>query len=139
VTAMATPTSAPNPGIRAAPPGEVALRHYLTEVHYLGSELSVSAMLASCSPEMQALAESSPDTNEHRMDEPYRRALTGVYARLAATLQGTDRHAKPRATPCARKTRTASAEEFAKTCAPSKESLLDQPWHRHWSPNACSR
>ena len=66
---------------------EVALRHYLTEVHYLGGELSISAMLADCSPEMQALAESSPDRNVHRMDEPYRRALTGVYARLAATLQ----------------------------------------------------
>jgi phosphoenolpyruvate carboxylase len=66
---------------------EVALRHYLTEVHYLGGELSVSAMLADCSPDMQTLAESSPDTNVHRMDEPYRRALTGVYARLAATLQ----------------------------------------------------
>ena len=66
---------------------EVALRHYLTEVHYLGSELSVSAMLVSCSPEMQRLAERSPDTNEHRLDEPYRRALTGVYARLAATLK----------------------------------------------------
>jgi phosphoenolpyruvate carboxylase len=36
---------------------------------------------------MQALAERSPDTNEHRMDEPYRRALTGMYARLAATLK----------------------------------------------------
>jgi phosphoenolpyruvate carboxylase len=66
---------------------EVALRHYLTEVHYLGGELSVSAMLADCTPEMRALAESSPDRNVHRMDEPYRRALTGVYARLAATLQ----------------------------------------------------
>jgi phosphoenolpyruvate carboxylase len=65
---------------------EVALRHYLTEVHYLGGELSISAMLADCSPEMQALAESSPDQNAHRMDEPYRRALTGMYARLAATL-----------------------------------------------------
>jgi phosphoenolpyruvate carboxylase len=66
---------------------EVALRHYLTEVHYLGGELSVSAMLADCSADMQELAESSPDRNVHRMDEPYRRALTGVYARLAATLQ----------------------------------------------------
>jgi phosphoenolpyruvate carboxylase len=66
---------------------EVALRHYLTEVHYLGSELSVSAMLTDCTPAMQALAESSPDQNVHRMDEPYRRALTGVYARLAATLK----------------------------------------------------
>jgi phosphoenolpyruvate carboxylase len=66
---------------------EVALRHYLTEVHFLGGELSLSAMLVDVSPEMRALAESSPDTNEHRQDEPYRRALTGVYARLAATLK----------------------------------------------------
>ena len=66
---------------------EVALRHYLTEVHYLGAELSISAMLSSFTPEMAALAESSPDRNAHRMDEPYRRALTGVYARLAATLE----------------------------------------------------
>lgn len=66
---------------------EVALRHYLTEVHFLGGELSLSAMLVDFSPEMRALAESSPDTSEHRKDEPYRRALTGVYARLAATLK----------------------------------------------------
>ncbi len=67
---------------------EVALRHYLTEVHLLGGELSLSAMLVDVSPAMRSLAESSPDTNEHRQDEPYRRALTGVYARLAATLKG---------------------------------------------------
>lgn len=66
---------------------EVALRHYLTEVHFLGGELSLSAMLVDFSPEMRLLAESSPDTSEHRKDEPYRRALTGVYARLAATLK----------------------------------------------------
>jgi phosphoenolpyruvate carboxylase len=65
---------------------EVALRHYLREVHLLGGELSMSAMLAGVSPDMQALANSSPDTNEHRLDEPYRRALTSVYSRLAATL-----------------------------------------------------
>ena len=66
---------------------EVALRHYLTELHELGAELSISARLAQVSPAMQQLAERSPDRNEHRMDEPYRRALTGMYARLAATLQ----------------------------------------------------
>ena len=66
---------------------DVALRHYLTEVHFLGSELSLSAMLVPFGPEMQALAAKSPDTNEHRQDEPYRRALTGMYARLAATLK----------------------------------------------------
>ncbi|MDO9090639.1 MAG: phosphoenolpyruvate carboxylase [Burkholderiaceae bacterium] len=66
---------------------EVALRHYLTEVHFLGGELSLSALLVEVTPEMRALAERSPDTNEHRLDEPYRRALTGIYARLAASLK----------------------------------------------------
>jgi len=66
---------------------ETALRFYLTEVHELGAELSVSASLSPVSQAMQALAEASPDQNPHRQDEPYRRALIGVYARLAATLQ----------------------------------------------------
>ncbi|MDR7375561.1 phosphoenolpyruvate carboxylase [Rhodoferax ferrireducens] len=66
---------------------DVALRHYLTEVHYLGGELSLSAGLVGLTPAMQALAKSSPDTNVHRQDEPYRLALTGMYARLAATLK----------------------------------------------------
>jgi phosphoenolpyruvate carboxylase len=80
--------SAETSGIRAAQArAEVALRHYLTEVHWLGSELSLSAMLVGCTPAMQALADSSPDGNEHRQDEPYRLALTGMYARLAATLK----------------------------------------------------
>ena len=65
---------------------DLILRHHLTEVHWLGSELSLSAMLLPVPPAMQALAERSPDTNAHRLDEPYRRALTGIYARLAATL-----------------------------------------------------
>ncbi|MFO1218907.1 MAG: phosphoenolpyruvate carboxylase [Burkholderiaceae bacterium] len=65
---------------------EVALRFYLTEVHELGAELSISQLLAGVTPAMQALAERSPDRNPHREDEPYRRALTGIYARLAATL-----------------------------------------------------
>ena len=66
---------------------DVALRHYLTEVHYLGAELSVSAKLVGCSPELLRLAEQSPDHNLHRQDEPYRRVLVGMYARLAATLK----------------------------------------------------
>jgi phosphoenolpyruvate carboxylase len=66
---------------------DLVLRHYLTEVHLLGGELSMSALLTRISPEMQTLADLSPDTNEHRQDEPYRRALTGMYARLAATLK----------------------------------------------------
>ena len=82
-----------NPNVKAgtlrlalARQAEVALRHYLTEVHHLGAELSMSQMLAPVTPAMLALAERSPDRNPHRIDEPYRRALTGIYARLAATL-----------------------------------------------------
>ena len=115
---------------------DVALRHYLTEVHFLGGELSLSAMLVPFGPEMLALAERSPDTNEHRHDEPYRRALTGMYARLAATLKkltGGDaaRHAvapqNPYATP----------EEFladlrvieASLCSHHAEALAAQRLH----------
>jgi phosphoenolpyruvate carboxylase len=79
---------------------EVALRFYLTEVHTLGAELSISHSLAPVTDEMRALAERSPDQSPHRQDEPYRRALIGMYARLAATLfdlTGTEalRHAVP--------------------------------------------
>ena len=66
---------------------EVVLRHYLTEVHELGAELSMSGTLAPVTPAMAALADASPDSNPHRADEPYRRALIGLYARLAATLE----------------------------------------------------
>jgi phosphoenolpyruvate carboxylase len=66
---------------------EMVLRYYLTEVHHLGRELSVSALLLKFPKKMQELAAASPDANEHRQDEPYRRALTGMYSRLAATLK----------------------------------------------------
>jgi phosphoenolpyruvate carboxylase len=66
--------------------GETVLRFYLTEVHELGAELSVSQVLVDVPADMQALADRSPDRSQHRADEPYRRALTGMYARLAATL-----------------------------------------------------
>jgi phosphoenolpyruvate carboxylase len=58
---------------------------YLDDVHALGAELSISTLMVGVSPELQALADSSPDVSEHRSDEPYRRALIGLYARLAAT------------------------------------------------------
>ena len=61
------------------------LDFYLEEVHALGAELSISTLLVSVSPALQALAQASPDTSAHRTDEPYRRALVGSYARLAAT------------------------------------------------------
>jgi phosphoenolpyruvate carboxylase len=102
---------------------EVAVRHYLTEVHYLGGELSLSAMLVEVTPAMRALADSSPDANEHRLDEPYRRALAGMYSRLAATLKeftGGDaaRHAVPPQNPYLR------AEDFLADLRAIEDSLL---------------
>ena len=62
-----------------------ALRHYLDEVNALGAELSLSGSMGAVSPELAALAGASGDRSPHRADEPYRRALSEIYARLAAT------------------------------------------------------
>ena len=61
------------------------LGHYIDAVHGLGAELSVSASLAAVPEAVEALAEASGDTAPSRGDEPYRRALSGIYARLCAT------------------------------------------------------
>jgi phosphoenolpyruvate carboxylase len=63
------------------------LGFYLEEVHALGAELSLAAELAEVSPELADLADAAHDPSPHRADEPYRRALTGIYARLAATYE----------------------------------------------------
>ena len=64
----------------------VAFEHYLFETHRLGAELSMSSRLVAPTAELLALAEKSGDASAHRQDEPYRRALIGVYARLAASM-----------------------------------------------------
>jgi len=74
----------------------VALGYYLTELHTLGSQLSLGLGLVSASDALLALAERSPDHSPHRSDEPYRRAITGIYARLAATYQALLGHAPAR-------------------------------------------
>ena len=66
---------------------ETAIDHYLAAVHELGAELSISSELAAVTPALESLANHSGDTGATRSDEPYRRALTGVYARLAATFE----------------------------------------------------
>jgi len=66
--------------------------HYLEELHALGAELSLTTLVAQVSPELLALADRSPDVSLHRRDEPYRRALTGLYARVAATTRLLDQH-----------------------------------------------
>jgi len=66
------------------------LRFYLEQIHELGGELSICDRLVHISPELQALTASSPDRAPQREEEPYRRALTGIYARVAATARVLD-------------------------------------------------
>ena len=62
----------------------VALRHHLSTLERLSRELSMSARLIAPTPELEELAEMSGDDSPFRADEPYRRALRGMYARLYA-------------------------------------------------------
>jgi phosphoenolpyruvate carboxylase len=62
-------------------------RYYLDELAALRSELSLASSLVPVSDELRALADTSPDRSPHRSLEPYRLAISGIYARLAATAQ----------------------------------------------------
>ena len=63
------------------------LRYYLDGLHQLGAELSLAAQLVEVSEDLRLLAQQSPDPSPHRRSEPYRLAISGIYARLAATAQ----------------------------------------------------
>ncbi|WP_321873144.1 phosphoenolpyruvate carboxylase [Burkholderia ubonensis] len=107
----------------------VILEHYLEQVHKLGAELSVSNLLVGANDAVKALAAASPDQSPHRVDEPYRRALIGIYTRLAASarvrlgegtvpVRSAGRGAAPvRATPYA------DSEEFVRDLKVLMESL----------------
>ena len=64
---------------------EAVLGHYLEQLHALGAELSISSGHADVDDAVVALADDSGDDAPSRADEPYRRAISGIYARLAAT------------------------------------------------------
>jgi phosphoenolpyruvate carboxylase len=61
------------------------LKHYLDELQLLGGELSLDGRLVGTSNRLRELAAASPDRSVNREHEPYRRAIAGIYARLAAT------------------------------------------------------
>jgi phosphoenolpyruvate carboxylase len=63
----------------------LALGHYLEEVNLLGREMSLSGRLMKTPDAVLALAARSGDESSHRSDEPYRRAVSGIYSRLAAS------------------------------------------------------
>ncbi len=64
---------------------EAVLGYYLDAVHALGAELSISTEQVKVDEGLLKLAEASHDEGRSRADEPYRRALSGIYARLSAT------------------------------------------------------
>jgi phosphoenolpyruvate carboxylase len=66
---------------------ETVLDHYLEQVNALGTELSLCDEYVATSKALKALAASEEHSSAHQHDEPYRRALTTCYARLAATRQ----------------------------------------------------
>ena len=63
----------------------LALKYYFDELHRLGGELSLDSRLVGVSDALEELAARSPDRSANRQYELYRRAITGIYARLAAT------------------------------------------------------
>jgi phosphoenolpyruvate carboxylase len=63
----------------------LALDYYMGETHQIGRTLSLANCLVEVSDELEKLAALSPDRAASRTDEPYRRALIGIYARLVAT------------------------------------------------------
>jgi phosphoenolpyruvate carboxylase len=104
-TATATPSSPPRcwkSAMRAQ--SRKAIGYLLEQLHQLGAELSTTTSLIEVPDvELMRLAEQSPDRSPHRLDEPYRRAIAGFYARLAATAL---RARPPRsAAPCRRRRR----------------------------------
>jgi phosphoenolpyruvate carboxylase len=78
---------------------EAVLQSYLDQVHALGAELSISTELAPVDTALLDLADASGDDSPARKDEPYRRALSGIYSRLAATYEKLTGHPPPRRSP----------------------------------------
>jgi phosphoenolpyruvate carboxylase len=101
---------------------ETVLDHYLEEIHALGAELSLSDQLVHTGDALRALAAGDDQVSIHQLDEPYRRALVTLYARLAATrrrLLG----APPARAPRFAATPYAAPEDFASDLAVIADSL----------------
>lgn len=76
-----------------------AMDFYIPQLKKMSSELSAAAGLIDITPELQALADKSPETSPHRETEPYRLAVAGMYARLCATAQLLDDIPPPNGVP----------------------------------------
>jgi phosphoenolpyruvate carboxylase len=84
-----------------------AFDFYFAELRILSSQLSLAKGLVNCSAQLDELAARSPDQSPHRADEPYRRAIAAIIARLDAACDRLDADQAPAAAGG-----YASAEEF---------------------------
>ena len=64
---------------------ERAFVFYFAEVRKLRRELTLASLHVVTSPQLQCLAEQSAGHTEHQADEPYRRAILTIHAKLSAT------------------------------------------------------
>ena len=101
----------------------IALDHYLEELMALGGELSLSDELVGVSKALAALASGSAHASEHKKDEPYRRALTRIYGRVAET-RTMLLSAPPQRAPRSAEAAYGSAREFADDLAVIANSLI---------------
>lgn len=102
-----------------------AFSRHLGSLHALSVELSMSSRLVTPTRALLALADASLDDSPFRADEPYRRALRGMHARLAATAL----HALgeiPGIAPHAALQPYAAAEELSRDLA-----IVEQSLHSH--------
>ena len=103
----------------------VAFGHYLEQAHRLGMELSLSTRIHPPPPGILELAQASGDDSPYRRDEPYRRAMSGVYARLAATAEALA-GLRPPQPPVAQRPPYLDAAEFAADLETIERSLEAQ-------------
>src|SRR5688572_25051799 len=101
------------------------LGHYLDEVSQLYKELALSARIHPAPPAIEALAAASGESSAYRRDEPYRRAISGIQARLAGAAEALA-ELKANPPPVVQRPPYANAEEFSADLAVISESLEKQ-------------
>ena len=100
-TATATRTSRPrSPSARSSARRRVAFEHYLARGARAGRRaVAVVALTRRRRPSSRRSRRARPIAATSRDDEPYRRALVGIYARLAATARAAGRRRRHAAAP----------------------------------------
>jgi len=113
---------------------QALLADYLVQLHALGAELSISNEQAVVSAQLDGLAERSGDNHPVRADEPYRRAITGMYARLAATYKKLTSQIPPRPASV-----TAEPYDNAQSLSADLQILADSLQSQNNDSNALTR